>query len=442
MSQPAAGAVLLDQLAERRDAADAHHVEQLRAALLEVLAEGVADLDAGFGQLGLDQPLDQGHTRPATGAGLGAGLDRRDVGAALLVDRAPDGAGADVVARADVGLVGQAAAARRLDALGQQPRGGIGSERSPDQRPQARVRRGVADEHPAEQGGRVVAHDELLVDTRDRVGVDDLEAALGGGERVAEAGDVDAQQLELGAQVGALERGLTAEQPVDDDLGHRVAGSDEAPHPAGDVGDLADRVHVRVAGAAGLVGDHSASLVQVEAGVAGQLVARADAGGEHDDVDVHRLAVGELHARDPAVATGAELRRRGGRADVHVELLDQASQRLAAGAVDLQRHQPVGELDDGGLGSQSGQGAGSLQPEQATTDHRSLDRAAQSPAALLHPGTQLGDVVDGAVDERSGQLGALDGWHRRIRAGGQDESVVVERAGPSPRRCGPRGRSR
>ena len=81
-----------------------------------------------------------------------------------------------------------------------------------------------------------------------------------------------------------VERARPAEQRVHDDLGHRVAGRDEAVHPAAGRRALADRADVRVGGAALLVDEDAAALGDVQPGVAGQLVARADAGGEHDDL--------------------------------------------------------------------------------------------------------------------------------------------------------------
>ena len=52
-----------------------------------------------------------------------------------------------------------------------------------------------ADEDAAAQGAGVVAHDELLVDPRDRVGDDDLERSWLLGEGIAEARDVDTEEL-------------------------------------------------------------------------------------------------------------------------------------------------------------------------------------------------------------------------------------------------------
>ena len=49
----------------------------------------------------------------------------------------------------------------------------------------------------------------------------------------------------------------------------------------------------RVAGAAAVVDDDAAALADRQAGVAGELVARADAGREDDHVDVELGAVGQ-----------------------------------------------------------------------------------------------------------------------------------------------------
>ena len=72
------------------------------------------------------------------------------------------------------------------------------------ERPQRAVRVGVADQDAAEQRA-VAADDQLLVDAGAGVGVDDVEAAVGGAVRVAEGRHVHAEQLQLGGQVGAGE---------------------------------------------------------------------------------------------------------------------------------------------------------------------------------------------------------------------------------------------
>src|SRR5690606_15872316 len=144
----------------------------------------------------------------------------------------------------------------------------------------------------------------------------------GGGEGVPEGGHVDAHQLELGGHVGAGEGAGPVEEGVDDDLGHRVAGGDQAVHlPAGG-GALADGEDVRVGRTALLVDQDAAALGDVEAGGAGEDVTGADAGGEDDDVCRDRLlAVGELEPGGAAVDLDDALRHRAG-VDGEAELLD------------------------------------------------------------------------------------------------------------------------
>jgi hypothetical protein len=198
---------------------------------------------------------------------------------------------------------------------------------------------------------------------------------------------------------------------------------------SGDARHLADRPDPRVGGAAPLVDDDAAARADLQPGGAGQLVARPDAGGEHDDVDVQLVEprgrpVGRDHPVHPAVAARGELRRR--RPGVHADAqrADQPLQRLAATLVDLQRHQPRRELDDVGLHAQRGQRAGRLEPQQAAADDGAHDRARPRPAAARAPASvthcrRAGDVVDRAVDEAARQVLALDRRHERRRAGGQ-----------------------
>ena len=423
---PAATAVTGDQLAEGGDAADAHDVEQLRAGVGEVLAQVVADLQAGAFQLLAHEPLDERDARTAARPRAGAVLDGGDVGAAVVGDGAADAAGGDVVARTDRGRLRQGPAGGRLDTLGQQPGVGITAERVTDEGAQTAVGRRVAHEDAAQQGGGVVAHDELLVDAGDRVGVHDLEAAGRLPERVPEARDVDAEQLELGGQVGTLERGVSAEEPVGDDLGHRVPGADEPPDPLGDAGHLADRVHVGGAREASLVGQDTAARVHREPRLPGELVARPHAGGEDDDVGVERLAVADQHLGDGSVVAGDESGRGRARAHLDIEPGDDAVQRVAASGVDLERHESVRELDDRGPCPQVAQGAGSLESEQTAAHDDPAGRASGGLGALVHPVPQCCDVLERAVDERARQVGVMDRWTGGVGAGGEHEGVVVD----------------
>ena len=93
-----------------------------------------------------------------------------------------------------------------------------------------------------------------------------------------------------------------------------------------------------------------------------------DAGGEHDQVDVERVTLGERH---PQVAVDLfDHLRRGAQPDVHPESLDQPAERLAAALVDLHRHQPRCELDHRRASPSALQGVGGLETEQPAADDR------------------------------------------------------------------------
>ena len=131
-------------------------------------------------------------------------------------------------------------------------------------RAQGGVGGGVADEDAAEQGLGIVGGDDLLVDAAGGVGVDDLERVFGAGESVAEAGDVDAGELELGGGVEAGEGRVAAVQPVRDDFGHGVGRGHEAQAHAAEVGDLADGPDAGDLRGAAVVDDDAAARAELE----------------------------------------------------------------------------------------------------------------------------------------------------------------------------------
>ena len=396
----------------------------------EVLAETAVDGAADRLEVLLDDRL---HHRLARAAGRPGPRARGDAGgavaAAALGDRVLDLLLGDVVARADLRLVRQLQApvdpplpSRKDQLLG------VGRQRDPrvgrggHHRPQHAVRRRVADQDAAEQPGAVLGDDQLLVDAGHRVGEDQLERALGGRERVAERRHVDAEQLELRRHVRAAEGARTAEDRVDHHLGHRVAGRDQAVHPAGRGRALADRPDVRVRGPAPLVDQHAAALGELQSGGAGQRVAGADAGGEDHQVQVEGLGVPQGQSGDPAVAEDPL----GHRAGVHgqPERLDVPGQRRAAGVVDLDGHQPRRHLHDVRVQAQAAQGVGGLEAEQPAADHR-------AGAGAQRGGADRVEVLDGPVDEAAGQLVARHRRHERRRAGRQHELVVRQHALPT-----------
>src|SRR5699024_60088 len=186
-----------------------------------------------------------------------------------------------------------------------------------------------------------------------------------------------------------------AEEAVDDDLRHRVAGRHEAQARPADARDLTDRPDAGDAGAARVVDDDAAARADLELHRAAELVTGPHARRQDDDVDVEPPTVGEVEASDGArAARGAHPGGRRVAADRDPEVVDEPLERLAAAEVDLRAHQVRGELDDGRLGAERVQGARRLEPEQPAADHGSADRAGPASALLLDPPAQRDDVVD------------------------------------------------
>ena len=134
----------------------------------------------------------------------------------------------DRVAGADLRGRRAASASRRRPPAGASSASGGAGQRPADAGPQRRVRAGVADQHAAEQGLRVVGEHQLRVDPGGRVGERDVQAA-----RVAPCASPNVatstpSSLSLVDGVRAREGRRAAEQPVGDHLGHRVAGRDQA----------------------------------------------------------------------------------------------------------------------------------------------------------------------------------------------------------------------
>ena len=111
-----------------------------------------------------------------------------------------------------------------------------------------------------------------------------------------------------------------------------------------------------------------------------------------------------------------------------VEVLDHLAEQGAAALVDLQRHEPRGQLHDVRGHAQQAQRAGGLKAEQAAADHQAGPPAAGAHGRALRRAADRVEVVEGAVDEASGQVPARDRRDERVRAGGQHQRVVAEGA--------------
>lgn len=289
------------------------------------------------------------------------------------------------------------------------------------QRPQHRVRLGVADQDPAEQGA-VRADHQFAVDPGTGVGVDDVEAALGGAVRVAEARHVHAEQLQLRGQVGAGEGGTAggARDDLGGGLGHLVAGRDQSVDPAvGGLGALADREDRRVGRTAGGVHHDPAALADRQPAGPGQFVTRPHPGGEDHQVGGERRTVRQRHRGHPAAGAGHDLPGADARTHPDAQALDTAPERLAAALVHLRRHQPRRELHHVRVQAEPLERARRLQAEQPAADHR----AGPGSGGVRLDGEQ---VLDRAVDEAARRVPARHRGYERVRAGGQHQRVVAE----------------
>ncbi len=186
--------------------------EELLPREREVLAERRLHGSPAGLQLPLQDVADHRQAPAAAGARLRARLDLRDGREAVLADAEAHGLRGHVVARADLGVVGQRRSARRPAAAAEPElleRLGEHALRAREVEERA-VRGGVADEDAADELALVAAEDELLVRSAELV-VDLDDAGLRGRvEGIPEGGDVDAEELELRRLVGALEARVAA----------------------------------------------------------------------------------------------------------------------------------------------------------------------------------------------------------------------------------------
>ena len=77
---------------------------------------------------------------------------------------------------------------------------------------------------------------------------------------ITDGSDRDAEQLQLGAHVRPGERTVAAEQVIDGDLRHLVAGGDQAEEATVPGGTLADGIDVWIGGAAVIINHDAAAL--------------------------------------------------------------------------------------------------------------------------------------------------------------------------------------
>ncbi|GJC96679.1 cellobiohydrolase A [Colletotrichum higginsianum] len=414
---------LAHHLLERLQPLDEDDVVQVGARVVEVRAQVVLDLVA-HGQHGLvEDGRHQRHAAAAAGAGLGARLDLADGLAGAVLDRVDDVALGHVVARADLRVVRQVIPfvfAVLLGAEDELARGHVQLLHVFDDGHELDVVLGVADHHAAQQtfwkGSRYVS---ALTGAGGRPFVNvsrvlcsspffALRAALGAGtgavavgEEVAEAGDVDAQQLQLGAQVGPLEGPRLVQlglcEVEGEDVGHLDAGGDETEGLTLPAGALADGVNVWDVGAQ-IVGDDDAAAAvgALDAGPPGELVSRAHADGKADGRAVHALAVLEDDALDVVIRRHLDLAHPLAEEHIEAEVPDLVDDHGAGVVVELAAQHPAVPLDQLDLveAVEVHHGLGGLEAEQTAADDGS-----DGALPLGGEGDQVDEVINCAVDE-------------------------------------------
>ena len=112
---------------------------------------------------------------------------------------------------------------------------------------------------------------------------------------VANAADVNAQQLQLGAEIRAFKGVFGLENMVNGHLGHFVARCDQAKNAVVPAGAFTDGVDIRVRGLTGIVDHDTAAGSDFQTALGGQLIAWTDTGREDNKVDFQLAAVGKTH---------------------------------------------------------------------------------------------------------------------------------------------------
>ena len=200
------------------------------------------------------------------------------------------------------------------------------------------------------------------------------------------------------------------------DARHLVAGRDQAKDPAFVGGAFSDGVDGFVRRAALAVDCDAAARRDLQPAGARQLVARADAGGNHHHVRLERTAISEMHAMPCRFAI---VDARGVLAGMHehAQAFDARAQQSAAALVHLHGHEPRRKLDHVGSETQVLECLGRFEAQQTAADHDTT----RGVLARLADGLE---ILDGAVDEHIRAFAPRNGRHEGARARRENQDVV------------------
>ena len=267
-------AVARDQFLECGELFGAHHQIQILAGIGEVLAQIAVDGDAALLQFLIEDLPDQHAAASTARARLSALLQ-------IAEHRAAAGNGvdqialADIVTGADLRGVGERLNAQSTAgfplSLWQDQIFRIGRKINSVEGvlQQRAVIVGVPDEHTAEQFGASTIDHDFFIDPVQLIDKGVSARAGGASVGIAEAGDIDPEELQLGTHIGAGKGRLDSREMIDGDLRHLVARGDESenltvPHHA-----FTDRIDSGVGSLTVIVDADAAALADLKTTGAG-----------------------------------------------------------------------------------------------------------------------------------------------------------------------------
>ena len=227
---------------------------------------------------------------------------------------------------------------------------------------QVAVIAGIAHQHRPEQGLVVRADDKAFVDLFAFVEINIAARARRTAVGVANPTDINAQQLQLGAEIRAFKGVFGLEDMVNGNLGHFVAWRDQAKNAVVPAGAFTDGVDIRVRGLAGVVDHNTAAGSDFQTALGGQLIARADTGREDDKVDFQLAAVGKTHGFTRLRPFLNDLFGVFASVNAYAHAFDFTAQLFAAHLIQLFSHQHGSEFNHVGLNAEVFQRARGFQP--------------------------------------------------------------------------------
>lgn len=468
---------ILHDLRKRLEPLDHDNVVQIGAAVREMRAQVVLDLVAHGGHGFVEDGRHQGYATAATCPGFGARFNVAEGLARPVFDYVDDVALADVVARADLRVIVEIVRAVIAVLGGTEDQ--LGGRRFQgflvlDERDELHVVGGIANHHPAQEVLAVHGEDVLLVDVlkgvfvreslhggwRQAVGEQlhivrlrlcfssiilgrllfSCFCCCGGGARrqvlgpipirkeITKTRHLHAQQLELGTQIGPLERPrhmqLGLREIKRQHIRHLHTRSNQPIRLSIPRGTLANRINVLLARAQVIAHDNAAAAVCApDPRRARQLVAGTDANSEADGTAGHALAVFKDDSLDRVVGlVDLDLADALAEEYIYAQGAHLVDDHGAGVGVELSAQHPAVALNDFDLGKRMEihHGLGGLEAQQAAAYHGAVGSLLGSAER-----NETLEVVNVAIDKNALCIVA---WcvsgKEGVRARDDDEDVI------------------